>query len=633
MTARELIKKYLTFFESKNHKTIPGASLIPENDSSALFISAGMHPLVPFLMGEKHPAGNRLANVQKCLRTDDIEYVGDGFHHTFFLMLGNWSLGDPASPDGIGQGGYFKEGAISMSFEFLTFPKWLRIDPQKLYVSVFKGDNDIPRDEESIKIWQQEFSKVGIVAKVGERIFPFPKKENWWGPVGKTGPCGPDTEMFFDTGKKKCNPNCDPSCQCGKYIEIWNNVFMEYNKTATGNYEPLKQKNVDTGMGVTRVVAVLNGFGDDDYKTELFKPIIKKIEAISNKPYRDEKNKKPMRIIADHIRAATFIISDGISPSNVERGYILRRLIRRAIRHGHLLGIKNEFLGELSSTVINEYKDLYPELEGSKEKIEQELEQEEELFSKTLRRGLKELEKITSINQFIRGKDEKKILSGETTFKLYDTYGFPLELTEELAREKGFIVDSEGFKSAFKEHQKRSRAGVEKKFAGGLANQSKTVVCLHTATHLLHQALRDVLGNHVQQKGSNITPERLRFDFSHNKKLSELEIKRINELVNQKIKENLPVTMEIMSLEEAKKEGVLAFFGEKYGEKVKVYSIGPSSRSAGSPRLHSGQAGQAYSKEVCGGPHARKTVELGHFKIIKQESVGKGIRRIKAVLG
>jgi alanyl-tRNA synthetase len=583
MKAAELRQKYINFFIKKGHKLIPSASLIPENDPSALFISAGMHPLVPYLLGEPHPLGKRLCSVQKCLRTVDIENVGDGFHHTFFEMLGNWSLGD-----------YWKEEAVSWSYEFLT--EHLNIDPKKISVSCFAGDEDAPKDEESALIWQ----KLGIPQ---ERIYFLSKKDNWWGPAGKTGPCGPDSEMFFDTGKPKCSPKCDVSCQCGKYIEIWNDVFMQYNKTEEGKFIPLNQKNVDTGMGVDRVTAVTSSFGEDDYKNDLFVPIIEKIEQVSEKKYGEKINKRPMRIIADHLRAASFVIADGIAPSNVDQGYVLRRLIRRSIRHGRTLQLSELFTAKVAESVIASMGDVYPELLSKKRVIYDELDKEEEKFLQTLGRGIKEFEKLIAKGQKLSGKD---------AFFLYETYGFPFELTMEMAKEKGLFVGEAEFKEAFEEHQQKSRVGAEKKFAGGLVDHSEQVVKYHTATHLLHLALREVLGEHVHQVGSNLTVERLRFDFTHPEKLTGEEIREVQNLVNQKIRENLPVTMEVMSLEEARKAGALAFFEQKYTEKVKVYTVG------------------GFSKEVCGGPHVKNTGEIGKIEIYKEEAVGSGKRRIYA---
>ncbi len=535
--------------------------------------------------------------MQKCLRTDDIDNVGDGFHHTFFLMLGNWSLGD-----------YFKAEAIAMSFELLTSPQWLALDPARLYVTVFAGDADAPRDEESIALWRRAFAGAGIDARLGERIFAFGKKENWWGPVGATGPCGPDTEMFFDTSKPPCGPNCDPSCSCGKYVEIWNDVFMQYNRQADGAYAPLARPNVDTGMGVARVAAVTSGYGDDDYRTGLFAPLIAHIEALCGRRYSaDEATTRSLRIVADHLRSATFALADGVAPSNVERGYIVRRLIRRAIRHGHALGISGPWVSDVAAQVIDEYRDLFPELEAGRAEILRELSAEEERFAATLRRGLAEFESR------VEGRAEG--LSGEEAFDLYQTYGFPLELTAELATERGLAVDEAGFHAAFEAHQAISRAGMTRRFAGGLGDHSAEATRLHTATHLLHAALRRVLGPHVEQKGSNITPERLRFDFSHPQAMTPEEIRRVEELVNAQIARDLPVTARVSTLEQAVAEGALAFFGEKYGEQVKVYTMGD------------------FSQEVCGGPHVASLGELGHFHITKEQSSGRGVRRIRAELG
>lgn len=591
MTAKDLISKYLSFFLKKDHKIIPSASLIPENDPTVLFTTAGMHPLVPYLLGEPHPLGKRLTSLQKCMRTDDIDSIGDTFHHTFFLMLGNWSLGD-----------YFKKEAITWSLEFLTND--LEIPKEKISVTVFAGDSDAPRDTESAKIWMS----LGIPR---ERIFYLPKKDNWWGPAGKTGPCGPDTEMFYDTGKPACSRNCKPGCSCGKYFEIWNDVFMEYNKKIKPQnpnsksqkeeyyFEPLKQKNVDTGMGVERTVAVLNGL-DDDYRTELFLPIIKKIEEISRKNYQE--NLKAFRIITDHLRAAVFIISDGVEPSNKERGYILRRLIRRSIFYGrNYLGIQKPLSREIADEIVETYQNLFPELKKEKERILKNLEIEENKFLQTIKRGYKEIERY-------------KTLDGEIAFYLYETYGFPWELTEEIAREKGQKIDKKIFEEKYRIHQELSRKGAAGKFNGGLADKSIETTKLHTATHLLNQALRDILGKNVVQKGSNITAERLRFDFNYPEKLTTDKLKKIENLVNQKIKENLAVKMKMMSVDEAIKKGAQAQFKGRYEELVKVYMIGN------------------YSIEICGGPHVDFTGKLGKFKIKKEEAAGSGIRRIYATL-
>lgn len=580
MDAAELRKKYLDFFKSKKHKIISGVSLIPENDPTVLFTTAGMHPLVPYLLGQKHPAGKRLADVQKCIRTGDIDEVGDNFHLSFFEMLGNWSLGD-----------YFKKEAIEYSFEFLTGKKWLGLDKERLFITVFKGDEDAPKDIESYNIWM----KLGIPKK---RIFFLPKKDNWWGPAGETGPCGPDTEMFYDTGKKKCSKNCKPGCNCGKYVEIWNDVFMQYNKTTKG-YEQLKQKNVDTGMGVERTLAVLEG-KENVYETELFKPLMDKLSELSK-----IENIRASRIIADHIKAAVFILAEKkIVPSNLDQGYVLRRFIRRSVRYGKLIGIEGNFICELAKIVIEIYKKVYRELEENKNFIFSELENEEKRFNETLEKGLKKFESFA--------KD--KVISGKDAFVLFSSYGLPLEMIKELAKERGIKVDEKGYEKAFMKHQELSRAGAEKRFKGGLADHSKKVTKLHTATHLLNAALREILGKNVYQKGSNITEERLRFDFSFDRKLTNEELKKVEEIVNKKIKEGLIVKREEMTSNEARKKGAIGVFEERYGEKVSIYSIGN------------------FDKEICGGPHVENTKELGKFKIIKEESVAAGVRRIKAVL-
>lgn len=601
VTAKDLRKKFIEFFTTppRNHKEIPSAPLVPENDPTVLFITAGMHPLVPYLMGEPHPLGKRLVDIQKSMRTDDIEEVGDISHFTFFEMLGNWSLGD-----------YFKKEAIEWSFEFLTDKKWIGFDPNKIYISVFEGDKDAPIDNESISHWQNVFQKAGIQAEAGNRIFPYPKSKNWWGPAGKTGPCGPDSEMFYDTqlpvhNEKIHGKICHINCNCGRYIEVWNDVFMQYNKKADGTFELLKQQNVDTGMGMERMVAILEWLDGqiptpDPFQTELFKNIISTLENLSYKKY--ELNKKSMRIIADHVRAATFIIADGVIPSNKERGYVLRKLIRRAIRHGQLLGIKENFLADLADKIINNYKNSYPELQINSKTITNELETEEHKFRQTLERGLKEITK-------------QKKLSGKIAFDLYQSYGFPLELTVEIAKEKGQKINEAQFEEEFKKHQELSRTSTRGIFKGGLQDQSEITTRLHTATHLLQQALRVALGDHVRQKGSHITAERLRFDFSHPTKLTTDELKRVEDLVNEKIKENLPVSVKIVPLSQALSQGALTVLGAKYPEKVKVYSI------------------SNFSKEVCGGPHVDFTGSLGSFKIIKEEAAGSGIRRIYAILG
>ncbi len=594
LTIHELRKKYIDFFVSKGHAQISGKSLIPENDPTVLFTTAGMHPLVPYLLGEPHPAGKRLTDHQKCIRTGDIDSVGDPSHLTFFEMLGNWSLGD-----------YFKDGAIRMSFEFLTSEKWLGIPVDSLSVTVFAGEEGIARDDESASIWQS----LGIPK---ERIYFLPREDNWWGPAGETGPCGPDTEMFVDTGKEKCSPDCRPGCHCGKYFEVWNDVFMQYNKQKDGSYVPLSRKCVDTGMGIERTVAMLQG-KRSVYQTEAFTPILSALEGISGKRYGDDEElDRSFRIVSDHVRASTFILGDpkAVSPSNVGAGYVLRRLIRRAVRHGKKLGIEGLFLAKPARVVIGMYAEPYPETAEKTDFILSELEKEEEKFLSTLKKGEQEFEKMLPNLM----KNPAKIIPGRVAFKLYDTYGFPIELTEELSAEHGMRVNREEFDEAFQKHQELSRAGSEQVFKGGLADHSEIVTRYHTSTHLLHQALRMVLGPHVAQKGSNITAERMRFDFSHPAPMTPEEIARVQDIVNEQIARDLPVTMDVMTIDEAKQRGATALFGEKYGEKVKVYTIGD------------------FSKEVCGGPHVERTGVLGRFVIQKEQSSSAGVRRIRAVL-
>jgi len=593
MTSKELRQKYLEFFKAKGHTIIPSASLIPENDPTVLFTTAGMHPLAPYLMGEKHPGGRRLASAQKCIRTGDIDEVGNPTHHTFFEMLGNWSLGD-----------YFKKEAIELSWEFLTSPAWLGLDKNRLAVSVFKGDSDAPFDQEAHDIWKN------IIGVPEEKIARLPKKNNWWGPAGLTGPCGPDTEMFYWAGEADKIPasfNDDNPL----WIEIWNDVFMQYNKTAAGTYEPLKQKNVDTGLGLERILAVINGYGDD-YKTDLFKNIISRIERLSNKAYgTDQEITKAMRIIADHLKAATFIMGDdrGVAPSNLGQGYVVRRLIRRAIRYGRQLGINEEsWTKEIAKVVAHDYQEVYPELRRNINKVIEQLTEEEAKFKKTLELGLKEFEKLG-----VEGK-----ISGNQAFNLYQTYGFPLEIIEELAKEKSLTVDAAAFAKELEKHQKLSRTASAGMFKGGLADASEATVKYHTAAHLLLAALRKVLGDQVIQKGSNITAERLRFDFAHPGKMSDEEKQKAEELVNGAIKQDLPVTGEELTLNQARTKGAHGIFDAKYGEKVTVYTIGDET-------LY-------FSKEICGGPHVEHTGILGHFKIQKEESSSAGVRRIKAIL-
>jgi len=600
MTADDLRTKYVEFFKTKAHAQIQGKSLIPENDPTVLFTTAGMHPLVPYLLGEEHPAGKLLVDYQKCIRTGDIDSVGDTSHLTFFEMLGNWSLGD-----------YFKDGAIKMSYEFLTSPEWLGIPAEKIGVTVFAGDENAPRDDESAEVWRS----LGFPEN---RISYRPKEDNWWGPAGTTGPCGPDSEMFYDIGKEPCGPNCGPGCSCGKWLEIWNDVFMQYNKNAEGKYIPLSRKCVDTGMGIERTVTILNG-KSSVYDTEIFAPIIAAVEAAVGYKYgTDSEKDRSLRIICDHTRASTFVLGDpkAVSPSNVGAGYVLRRLIRRAVRHGRKLAGREiiPLLSPIAAVIIEKFKGPYPELTENKAYITEELNEEEERFMETLQKGEHEFEKL--LPDLL--KDPKKIMDGRLAFKLYDTYGFPIELTEELAAEKGMKINRGEFDEAFKKHQELSRAGAEQIFKGGLQDHSEIATKYHTATHLLQKALKIVLGDHVAQKGSNITAERLRFDFSHNEPMTAEEIKKVQDLVNEQIRKNLPVSMEIMDLESAKKAGASALFGEKYESQVKVYTIG--------------QKGQWFSMEVCGGPHVENTGTLGKFVIQKEQSSSAGVRRIRAVL-
>ena len=649
--AAELRAMFQQFFKDHGHAVISSASLIPENDPTVLFTTAGMHPLVPYLMGQKHPAGTRLTDVQKCVRTGDIDDVGDFSHLTFFEMLGNWSLGD-----------YFKQEMIPWSWEFLTSEKYLGLPKEKLAFSVFAGDEDCPRDEESAQLWRD----CGVA---DDHIFFLPKENNWWGPAGLTGPCGPDTEMFIITDKEPCGPDCSPACSCGRYLEIWNDVFMQYNKQADGTFVPLSQKNVDTGMGLERTICVLNG-KKSVYETELFENILGKIAELSGKTYgQDEETTKAFRIIGDHMRTSTFIMGDdrGVSPSNMDQGYVLRRLIRRAVRYGMSIGMPDGFTGEIAKVIIAQYKDVYPELERNEKFVLEQLSLEETRFAKTLRQGEKEFEKIynniqntrATLNAVLAAEDKvalaqeyaqtKKLrpspdmlpiidaakagdeaalvaaintrldslttMDGRSAFKLYDTYGFPIEMTIELATEKGLKVDEADFAERFKQHQATSQAGAEQRFKGGLADHSAQTARLHTATHLMHTALRKVLGDEVAQKGSNITAERLRFDFSFGRKMTKEEIAEVEKLVNEAIAAKAPITCREMTVPEAKAEGAIGLFESKYGELVKVYTMGE------------------FSKEICGGPHAENTGDLKSFKIQKEESSSAGVRRIKAVIG
>lgn len=635
MQAKELRRRFIDFFVKKHrHAEIPSSSLVPENDPTVLFTTAGMHPLVPYLMGEVHPAGKRLVDAQKCLRTDDIDEVGDATHCTFFEMLGNWSLGD-----------YFKKEAIEWSYEFLTGPQndlCLGLDPNRLMVTCFEGDADAPRDDEAAGFWENLGFKKYTAAKSGDKklIFFYEKKKNWWGPAGHIGPCGPDTEMFYDLNpelgwsehkpgssqqaRERYQPGdlkgkCHPNCECGRYVEIWNDVFMQYNKEPDGSFVPLKQQNVDTGMGLERVAAILQGV-PSHYETELFAPLKAKIKELAAGPKNAETEQEQVvsgRIIADHIRAATFIMGDpwGVAPSNKDQGYILRRLIRRAIRHAKMVGIQGNFTDILGQIVIDIYGDAYPEIKARNAQIIEEFKREEAKFQKTIEQGLREMRKIWNDDTC---KKELAVENGDKAFFVYETFGFPIEMIKEELGKLGYSIDDKAFMKRFedahKAHQDKSRAGSEMKFAGGLADHSWECTMLHTATHLLNQALRTVLGNHIEQKGSNITSERLRFDFNHKEKMTPEQVKQVEEIVNTQIQRDLPVSFEIITVDEAKGKGAIGVFPDRYDEKVKVYRMGD------------------FSYEICGGPHVPNTGTLKKFKITKEEAVSAGIRRIKAVV-
>ncbi len=604
LTTDELRTAYLTFFQSHGHAVIPGAPLVPENDPTVLFTTAGMHPLVPYLLGEPHPAGKRLCDAQRCVRTQDIDEVGDSSHLTMFEMMGNWSLGD-----------YFKEGAITMSFEFLT--KVLGIPLEKFAVTCFEGDNDAPRDEESAAIWE----KLGVKR---ERIGFLPKAKNWWGPAGITGPCGPDTEMFYWVGKSELPPpGSNPATDDPNWMEIWNDVFMQYNKKEDGTFEPLKQQNVDTGMGLERVAAVLQGVSNV-YETDRMAPIMKAVADLTAGITTPEQVRH-QRIIVDHLKAATFMIADEVTPGNVDQGYVLRRIIRRAIRSARQLNIEatGDFCGQIAEEVINQFTGPYPLLPARRVAIVSALTLEEQQFTKTLQEGLK---RFTKVAQSANGG----LIQGLDAFHLYDTYGFPLELTKELAQENSLRVDEEGFKKAFEEHQALSRAGAEQKFKGGLADNSAETTKLHTATHLLNAGLHRVLGNHIGQKGSNITAERLRFDFNHSDKMTPEQIAEVERLVNEAIAADLPVTYHLTTVDGAKAEGAIGVFDDRYGSEVKVYVMGdPDAKVAGTGKIGDGPV---FSKEICGGPHVSHTGVLGRFTIQKEESSSAGVRRIKAIV-
>lgn len=592
LTAKELRQKYIDYFVSQGHKQIQSSSLVPSEDPTVLFTTAGMHPLVPYLMGEKHPEGVRLTNYQKCVRTGDIDEVGDASHLTFFEMLGNWSLGD-----------YFKEETITWSFEFLT--KILEIPVEKLAVTCFEGDEDCPKDEEAAGIWK----KLGVSE---HRIFFLPKKDNWWGPAGTTGPCGPDTEMFFifdpekfDEVAQGTKEGFEKADDQGLMIEIWNDVFMQYNKQEDGSFVPLEQQNVDTGMGLERILCVLNGY-DNVYETELFKPTFDKIKELAS----DHEDITSLRIIADHARTMTFMAGDHVRPSNMGQGYVMRRIMRRAIRHGMKIGIEGHFLGQLAEIIIDQYGDIYPDLTAKKDEMLNAIQNEEEQFTKTLAQGMREFEKVV---EKLR-EETGDTIDGTSAFHLYDTYGFPIEMTVDLAKENDLKVDLDGFKKAFEQHQELSRTASSGQFAGGLADHSEESKRLHTATHLLHTALKKVLGDHVEQRGSNINAERLRFDFTHDEKMTPEQKEEVEKMVNDAINAEIDIHFKEMSFDEAKEAGAIGLFEHKYGDIIKVYFMGD------------------YSTEVCGGPHVSNTRELGGFKIKKEQSSSAGVRRIKATV-
>lgn len=584
MTSRQLKNLYFQFFQERGHALIPSASLLPDNDPTTLFTTAGMHPLVPYLMGESHPQGRRLVDVQKCLRTGDIEDVGDATHLTFFEMLGNWSLGD-----------YFKAESIPWSYEFLTSKKYLGLDPERLHVTVFAGEGDIPRDEESARIWKS----LGIPDK---RIYYLGRDDNFWGPVGETGPCGPDTEIFYDTGKEPCSAECAPGCRCGKYFEIWNNVFMEFEKKAGGSYVPLKQKNVDTGMGVERTIAMLNGT-KTVYDIDTFEPLL---EYIKRQAKMLAGNEVSLNVITDHLRAAVFLLADdkSVKPSNVDQGYVLRRLIRRVIRHAKKIGLDVEHLKPLAQLIIREYHVDYPELTRNSQVVFDELDKEEQKFIKTLDQGLKAFDKYARDGH----------MTAKDAFTLYSSYGFPLEMIEEVAKEKNVDVDSHGFEEFVRQHSEKSRTAAAGKFKGGLADHSAMTTKYHTATHMTLEALKRVLGREVEQRGSNITSERMRFDFNYPTKMTAEQVKQVEDIVNTEIAKEHSVHFEVMSVDEAKKRKATGVFEHKYGDKVKVYFVGD------------------YSTEICGGPHVDNTKGMGRIKITKEEAVSAGVRRIKAIL-
>ena len=608
LDAARLRRLYLDFFAGRGHARLPSAPLVPDNDPSALFTTAGMQPLAPYLLGQDHAAGARLANCQRCCRTRDIDEVGDTTHLTVFEMLGNWSLGE-----------YGRREMIPWSWEFLTGDGGLGLDPRRLYVTFFAGDQSAPKDEESLRLWQGQFGRAGIRAAEGERLFALGREDNWWGPVGQTGPCGPDTEMFFDTGRPPCGQDCRPGCGCGKYVEIWNDVFMEYNREIDGSFSRLERPCVDTGMGVERALMAVNGL-DSVYATDPLRPLL---AAVGDGPCGEQRDnprdEQSRRIVVDHARAALFIAADGIEPSNTERGYVLRRLVRRAAVHARRLGLGTRFWPALLPPLEELYAEAHPETAAALPDALSRILREVEHFSATLEKGLKRFERLA--------EDARAAIPGEAAFDLQATYGFPIEMTRELAAERGIALDEAGYRAARLQHRERSREGAARRFAGGLADQSESATRYHTATHLLHAALHRVLGPHAVQRGSNITAQRLRFDFAHDQAVEDKELRQVEALVNAAIERDYPVSRAEMTVEEAQQGGALGLFGGRYGERVSVYAVGEPD-----PPPRADPQGPTYSKEICGGPHVERTGALGRFRIVKEQSAGRGVRRIRAVL-
>lgn len=616
ISSSELRQKFLGFFCGRGHAHIGATSMVPEHDPSALFISAGMQPLVPYLLGQPHPSGTRLVNVQRCFRTTDIDLVGNTTHLTLVEMLGNWSLGD-----------YGRTEMIPWSWDFLTSEEWLGIDPQRLYVTVFSGDGEVPRDRASESLWQEQFSQAGIEAREGERIFPLGREDNWWGPVGNTGPCGPDTEMFYDTGRAICGDACRPGCHCGKYVEIWNDVFMEYEQEVGGGCRPLPSANIDTGMGVARTLAALNGL-DSVYEIDVMLPVIGEVRRVgaaseTGVAIREDERFASERIVADHVVSASHLVADGVRPSNAEQGYVLRRLIRRSMMHMRQFGVATAPWSDLIAAVGEGFNGAYSEIDEAQQDIVDVLSEEGEQFGRTLVTGLRRLERILQTEDVAASGR----LGAEASFELYATYGFPFEITRDLAGSAGVSVDEAGFTEQFEHHREMSRQGGQRRFAGGLADHSEATTRYHTATHLLHAALRSVLGDHVEQRGSNITPERLRFDFEHPERVSSDDLERVEALVNGAIETDYPVLCTEMTPEDAVAGGALGLFQERYAGRVRVYAVGDLDAH---PEARPGAA--TFSKEICGGPHVSRTGGLGRFRITREQSASRGVRRIRATL-